>query len=130
MRGIVRRKQDIYWSKVEEKLDGIDTIISYSKPVLIHMSVSATAGTPSELSAGLIPSYDRYITSFDRTFTPNVSDMFWIDVKPILDDEGNIIIDENGKTEIPPDYKLTKVLDTFKGEVARYGITKIGSENG
>ena len=70
MRGLKRQKQTVYWSRVTEYLDGIDTIKTYQKPELHHFSVSATAGTPEELSAGYIPDYDRYITNFDRSFKP------------------------------------------------------------
>lgn len=126
MRGLKRQKQSVYWSRVIETLDGIDTMQTYQKPEKHFISVSATAGTPEELSAGYVPDYDRYITCFDRTFHPQVADVFWIDRKPELDEDGNLIIDDNGLPTTPPDYRLKKVLDTQKGNVARYGIKYIG----
>lgn len=126
MRGLKHQKQSVYWSRVTESLDGIDTMQTYLKPERHLLSVSATAGTPEELSAGYIPDYDRYITCFDRTFQPQVADVFWIDRKPELDEGGNLIIDDNGLPSTPPDYRLKKVLDTQKGNVARYGIKYIG----
>ena len=63
MRGLKRQKQTIYWSRVTEELDGIDTIKKYQNPEPHCLSVSATAGTPEELSAGYVPDYDRYITN-------------------------------------------------------------------
>lgn len=68
MRGLKRQKQTVYWSKVTEILDGIDTVPFYSQPQSFKFSVSSTAGTPEEISAGIVPDYDRYITSFDRSF--------------------------------------------------------------
>lgn len=118
MRGLKRQKQAVYWSRVTEDLDGIDTIKTYQKPELHHLSVSATAGTPEELSAGYVPDYDRYITNFDRSFKPQIADVFWIDCKPELN--------ESGEPTVPPDYRLKKILDTQKGNVARYGIKYIG----
>ncbi len=125
MRGLKRQKQSVYWSRVTEELDGIDTIPKYQKPKLHFLSVSATAGTPEELSAGIMPDYDRYITNFDRTFQPETADVFWIDCKPELDDSGELILDEDGVPTVPPDYRLKKVLDTQKGNIARYGLKYI-----
>ena len=105
MRGLKRQKQTIYWSRITERLDGIDTVAVYEKPKKLLMSVSATAGTSEEIASGYVPGYDRYITCFDRTFQPNL-------IPTVL-----------------PDYRLTKILDTSKGNVARYGISKIGADN-
>ena len=118
MRGLKRQKQTVYWSRVTEELDGIDTIKTYQKPELHHLSVSATAGTPEELSAGYIPDYDRYITNFDRNFKPQTADVFWIDCKPELTGAGELILGEDGEPTVPPDYRLKKILDTQKGNVA------------
>lgn len=126
MRGLKRQKQSVYWSRASEELDGIDTVPKYQKPELHFLSVSATAGTPEELSAGYMPDYDRYITNFDRAFQPQTADVFWIDSKPELDEVGNLILDEDGVPAIPPDYRLKKILDTQKGNVARYGLKYIG----
>lgn len=128
MRGLKRQKQTVYWSRVTETLDGIDTAPTYQKPEIHKFSVSATAGTPEEISAGIVPDYDRYITSFDRDFKPEEGDVFWVDAVPKLDVDGNLILSD----EVPvvtPDYRLKKILDTKRGNVARYGITKIGAEN-
>lgn len=128
MRGLKRQKQIVYWSKVSEELSDIDTITVYTKPNMYKLSVSATAGTPEELSAGIVPDYDRYITSFERDFKPEEGDVFWVDAVPKLDKDGNLVL----KDDIPavmPDYRLKKILDTQRGNVARYGITKIGAEN-
>lgn len=126
MRGLKRQKQTVYWSRVTEDLDGIDTIKTYQKPELYHLSVSATAGTPEELSAGYIPDYDRYITNFDRGFKPQTADVFWIDCKPELTEAGELVLGEDGEPTVPPDYRLKKILDTQRGNVARYGIKYIG----
>lgn len=126
MRGLKRQKQSVYWSRVTEELDGIDTVPKYQNPELHFLSVSATAGTPEELSAGIMPDYDRYITNFDRVFQPQTADVFWIDSKPELDNSGELVLDEDGVPTAPPDYRLKKVLDTQKGNIARYGLRYIG----
>lgn len=110
MRGLKRQKQTVYWSRVIEELDGIDTVPRYQKPELHFLSVSATAGTPEELSAGYIPDYDRYITNFDRNFKPQTADVFWIDRKPELTEAGELILGEDGEPTVPPDYRLKRFL--------------------
>lgn len=128
MRGLKRQKQTVYYSKVSEELSDIDTITEYTKPKTYKFSVSATAGTPEEISAGIVPGYDRYITSFDRDFKPEEGDVFWIDAIPKLDEDGSLILEDDIPV-VMPDYRLKKILDTQRGNIARYGITKIGAEN-
>ena len=130
MRGLVRQKQSVYWSRITEELDGIDTTQKYQNPELHRFSVSATAGTSEELASGYVPEYDRYITSFDRNFNPQESDVFWIDRMPEINEDGSLILDESGTPTVSPDYVLVKILNSQKSNVARYGIKKIGAENG
>lgn len=128
MRGLKRQKQNVYWSKVTEILNDINTVTKYSKPELHNFSVSATAGTTEDISSGIVPDYDRYITSFDREFRPQEGDVFWIDTVPELDYAGDLILTDSVPT-IMPDYRLKKILDTQRGNIARYGISRIGAEN-
>lgn len=129
MRGLKRQKQSVYWSRVTEELDGIDTVPKYQTPERHFLSVSATAGTPEELSAGIMPDYDRYITNFDRAFQPQTADVFWIDSKPELNNSGELVLDEDGTPTVSPDYRLKKILDTQKGNIARYGLKYIGDSS-
>lgn len=130
MRGLVRQKQKVYWSRVSEKMDGLDRVKAYTKPVLYRFSVSATAGTPEEIAAGVVPDYDRYITSFNRDFQPQEADLFWIDRTPQISDDGSLVLNEDGEPTVLPDYTLKRILDTQKGNIARYGISKRGNEDG
>ena len=115
MRGLKRQKQTVYWSRVTEDLDGIDTIKTYQKPELHHLSVSATAGTPEELSAGIVPDYDRYITVFDRTFKPKEGNVLWIDVVPEIREDGTLILDGDNRPIYlqANDYDAEKICQHF-----------------
>lgn len=127
MRSPSRLKQKIWFSKIEEVIEGIDTVQKYSKPIMKRFTVSATAGTPEEIAAGIVPTYDRYITSFDRDFKPEEGNLVFVDIEPVLDDSGNLVMSEDGITPVtPPDYTLKKIIDSQKSKVARYGISKIG----
>lgn len=127
MRSPSSLKQKVWFSKIEEVVEGIDTIQKYSKPIMKRFSVSATAGTPEEISAGIVPTYNRYITSYDRNFKPEEGMAVWVDTVPQLDDSGSLVMAGDGITPVtPPDYTLKKILGTQKGKVFRYGISKIG----
>jgi hypothetical protein len=127
MRSPSRLKQKVWFSKIEEVIEGIDTVHKYSKPTMKRFTVSATAGTPEEISAGIVPTYDRYITSYDRDFKPEEGMAVWVDKIPQIDDLGNLVMSEDGITPVtPPDYTLKKILAAQKGKVFRYGIAKIG----
>lgn len=127
MRSLSRVKQNIWQARFEELQEGIDSIPSYSALKKYKMVVSATAGTPEEMAAGVVPNYDRYITSYDRNLGFKETDVFWIDVVPQVDDNGNLVMQEDGITPVtPPDYTLKKLLVTQKGKVFRYGLSKIG----
>lgn len=127
MRSPSRLKQKVWFSKIEEVIEGIDTVQKYSKLIMKRFSVSATAGLPEEISAGIVPTYDRYITSYDRNFKPEEGMAVWVNTVPQLDDSGSLVMAGDGITPVtPPDYTLKKILGTQKGKVFRYGISKIG----
>ena len=129
MRSNSWQKQRVWFSKITEDSSNIDPMITYSKPIMKRFTVSATAGTPEEISAGIVPTYDRYITSYDREFCKIAEERMavWVDKIPKIDDSGNLVMAEDGITPVtPPDYTLKKMLDSQKSKVARYGISKIG----
>lgn len=129
MRSPSRQKQRVWFSKITEDSSSIDSVISYSKPIMKKFTVSATAGTPEETAAGIVPTYDRYITSYDRSFCDIAEEgmAVWVDKIPQIDDFGNLVMSDDGITPVtPPDYTLKKIIDTAKGSVARYGIKKVG----
>lgn len=131
MRSPSRLKQKIWFSKIEEEINGIDTVQRYSKPIMKHFTVSATAGTPGEIAAGIVPTYDRYITRYKNSCCENDIEYeegmaVWVDKMPQIGDSGNLVLDEEGVPVTPPDYTLKKIIDSQKSKVARYGIVKIG----
>mgnify|MGYP000361964746 CR=1 FL=1 len=132
MRSPSRLKQKVWFSKVEESVEGIDTVQKYSKPIMKHFTVSSTAGTPEELAAGIVPTYDRYITRYKNSCCDNDTEYeegmaVWVDKIPQIDKLGNLVMAEDSITPVtPPDYTFKKILATQRGKVFRYGISKIG----
>ena len=97
------------------------------------MTVSSTSGTPEEISAGIVPTYDRYLIFWKsrwNKFKPKEGWVLWIDVAPELNEDGDLLLDDNGLPTVLPDYRLDKIIDTKKGAIARYGIIKIGGHDG
>lgn len=128
MRSNSRQKQRVWFSKITEDSSSIDPVISYNKPIMKKFTVSSTAGLPEEIAAGIVPTYDRYITSYDREFCKVAEEgmAVWVDKIPKIGDSGNLVLDEEGVPVTPPDYTLKKIIDTSRGSVARYGIKKVG----
>lgn len=133
MRSLKRQQQNVWFSKIHERLDGIDTIQEWDKPIMVKMTCSVTSGTPEEIAAGIVPDYDRYLTYYKSKFKPLLGleegMSVWVDVTPELDENGNLVMDDDELIPVvPPDYTLKKILDTKKGDIARYGISKIMGE--
>lgn len=130
MRCLLRQTQELWFSVKSMGFTGIDETSVYSAPEMHKFSVSATGSTPEEYAAGIVPDYDRYITSFDRSFTPIEGTQVWVDVTPEINDDGSLALTDDGEPTVPPDYTLRRVVDTKMGTVARYLIKKNGNEVG
>ena len=130
MRSMLRDRQAIYFSTVTEKKVGIDTVQEYGKPVMKKMSVSSGTGQPGQISAGLVVDYDREITSYDKTLRGVIreGDALYVDVEPQLNEDGTLTMGEDGYTPItPPDYRISAIFSTQKGDVDVFGIKKVGA---
>jgi len=130
MRCLQRQTQKLWFSVKKMGFTGIDETSVYSKPEMHKFTVSATGSTPEDYAVGIVPDYDRYITSFDRNFNPIEGTQVWVDVEPVLDENGNVKLNDDGEPIVPPDYTLRRRVDTKMGTVARYLIKKNGDEVG
>ena len=130
MRSRGRDRQKIWFVTVTEKKVGIDTIYEYNDPVIKKkMSVSSGTGQPGQVSAGLVVDYDREITSYDKTLRGVIreGDAVFVDVEPQLNEDGTLTMGEDGYTPVtPPDYRISAIFSTQKGDVDIFGIKKIG----
>ena len=129
MRSPVRDRQPIYFSTITEKKVGIDTVQEYSNPIMRKLTVSAGAGAPTQISAGLVVDYDREITSYDKSLRTEVTEgsVCWVGVIPEISEDGSLVMSDDGVTPtVPPDYRVDKIFSTQKGQVDVFGIKKIG----
>lgn len=130
MRSMLRDRQAIYFSSVTEKKVGVDTVQEYGKPIMRKLTVSAGAGAPTQISAGLVVDYDREITSYDKSLRTEVTEgsVCWVDVIPEIAEDGSLILSDDEVTPtVPPDYRVDKIFQTARGRVDVLGIRKIGS---
>ena len=130
MRSLGRDRQKIWFVKVTEEKVGIDTVQEYGKPIMKKMTVSSGTGQPGQVSAGLVVDYDREITSYDKTLRGVIreGDAVFIDVEPQLNNDGTLTMGEDGYTPVtPPDYRISAIFFTQKGDVDVFGIKKVGA---
>ena len=126
---MLRDRQAIYFSAVTEKKAGINTVQEYGKPIMKRLAVSSGTGQPGQVSAGLVVDYDREITSYDKSLRGVIreGDAVFVDVEPQLNDDGTLTMGEDGYTPVtPPDYRISAIFSTKKGEVDVYGIKRVG----
>lgn len=129
MRSPVRDRQKVWFSTITEKKVGIDTIQEYSNPIMRKLTVSAGTGAPTQISAGLVVDYDREITLYDKSLRSEVEEgsVCWVDVVPEIADDGSLVMSDDEVTPtVPPDYRISAIFSTQKGDVDVFGIKKIG----
>ena len=129
MRSRLRDRQKIYFVTVTEKKVGIDTVQEYGKPIMRRLAVSSGTGQPGQVSAGLVVDYDREITSYDKSLRGVIQegDAVFVDVEPQINEDGTLTMGEDGYTPVtPPDYRISAIFSTQKGDVDIFGIKKIG----
>lgn len=125
MRNSQRRKQDIWFVSRSRDDSGIEPSYLYGIPVKKRFSVSPTSGSPAEMNFGLLPTYDRYVISYDRNFSPKEGTYLYVDRTPEIDENGMLVLDaETGEPTVKPDYILKRIAYTLRGVVTRYGINK------
>ena len=130
MRSMLRDRQAIYFSTVTEKKVGIDTVQEYGNPIMRRLAVSSGTGQPGQVSAGLVVDYDREITSYDKTLRGVIreGDAVFVDVEPKLNEDGTLTMGDDGYTPVtPPDYRISAIFSTQKGDVDVFGIKKVGA---
>lgn len=125
MRNSTRRKQKIWFVNRTKDDSEIVPSYTYDKPIMKRLSVSGTSGIPTEMNFGLLPTYDRYIVSYDRNFNPVEGTYLYVDRVPELNPDGTLkLSDGSNEPTVKPDYMLNRVFNTQKGVIARYGINK------
>ena len=129
MRSQRRQRQWVWFATVATQKDGIDNVIVYADLEKHFVTVSPTTGYPLELANGFVATYDRYLTSFEKSWKPTEGMAAWVDVEPELDTNGNLVIDsESGNPTVMPDHTVDRLMWTKKAKMDRYGLKRLGTD--
>lgn len=125
MRSRKKDLQDVWHCTMEEKRVGLDIVRVFGKPKKYRFTVSTLVGTPAELPIGVVLDYTRRIVSYDMKFEPKEGDFMFVDIEPMVDDEGNLILKDDGYTPVTyPDYWIKRKVQTKNGKIRRYGLAQ------
>lgn len=130
MRTLVHGRQKIWVTEITETLDGIDTVETYSNPIMRKEVVTETNRDTVLYGAGIDEVYDRYIVTYDKKFVYKPGMQVYIDVKPELTNCGCFIYDDNGNPTVKPDYYVKRILTGQKTISALIGLKRLGARVG
>ena len=85
----------------------------YSSPVAYKANISPPQGDVAVQYFGKDVSYSGVIVLDKTTFPVNEDSILWIDIVPSLDENGDLIINENGDAVTPHNYEVKKVAKSL-----------------
>ena len=117
MRTLLRNKTKFYYAMYEKREEITDEYgnvtgqyeLIYSEPIKMFGNVSAAVGSIQNRQFGESESYDKVIV-LDNPETPiNEYSLLWVDALPELDNDGKLVLKEDGTEKTPHDYIVKKV---------------------
>ena len=128
MRCMLRNKSKFYYASYIGKTEIIDEYgnatgeykVSYSEPKECFGNVSASQGEVQSRQFGESVSYDKVIVLDDKNTPIDEYAILWVDTLPTLN--------EDGTTDTPHDYKVTRKADSLNG--VSIAIRKVSVTNG
>jgi hypothetical protein len=122
MRSLERNKIPFWYALYSDKIpvkdeygnDTGQTTTGYQNPVKTRQRVSPNKGEANAEAFGLTADYDRVIVTTD-TLPLTETSVLWINTIPVLN--------EDGSTATPHDYKVTKVAPDLN--VKQYAIKRV-----
>lgn len=120
MRQLQREKRGVwvseFVSKEERIVDGMHTgewLVTRSDPVLVTCTLSPCGGNTYADGFGWGESYDRTLI-VDALDTPiTETSVLWCDVRPELDADGHLVLDEDGNPTVPWDYVVSQIALSY-----------------
>ena len=130
MRSRTRKKQDVWVAEKTQVEDGISLVDVYGTPESHRATVSLTSGTPHGWGFGFLADYDRYMTTHEKDWIPAEGSAVWVDVSPVLDDNGELVteVNDDGDTVYvsPPDYIVKRLNYSLKSPITKIWLKKLG----
>ena len=126
MRDLRRNQRKMYYSLYVEQendseFDTLDTVAKYSKPIEFKASLSVGQSDADDSPFGKDISYDRIISTVNKSLPITETSLIWYETKPVLLEDGTA--DPNSA-----DYKVAAApLDGLDG--IRIAIKRIAKSN-
>lgn len=117
MRTMIRNQKSFYFAPYESKSDILDEYgnltgeyeIVYGNPVKAFGNISAAQGEMQTRQFGESEIYDKVIVMDNPNTAINEFSVLWVDVVPVLTDDGAIALNNDGTKKVPHDYVVKKV---------------------
>lgn len=126
MRDLRRNQRKMYYSlyieqENDSEFDTLDTVAKYSKPIEFKASLSVGQSDADDSPFGKDISYDRIISTVNKSLPITETSLIWYETKPVLLEDGSA--DPNSA-----DYKVAAMpLDGLDG--IRIAIKRIAKSN-
>ena len=133
MRDLRRNQRKMYYSlyieqENDSEFDTLDTVAKYSKPIEFKASLSVGQSDADDSPFGKDISYDRIISTVNKSLPIKETSLIWYETKPVLLEDGSA--DPNSA-----DYKVAAMpLDGLDGiriaikRIAKSNVQKIDTE--
>lgn len=121
MKCMVRNKSEFFYSLYERTAPLADEYgnitgeyeVKYSNPMKFFANISAAKGESTTRQFGESEDYDKVIVMDNNAPPIDIYSVLWIDIKPLLDENGILVRDEDGKIKTPYDYMVKKVAKSL-----------------
>ena len=126
MRDLRRNQRKMYYSlyieqENDSEFDTLDTVAKYSKPIEFKASLSVGQSDADDSPFGKDISYDRIISTVNKSLPIKETSLIWYETKPILLEDGSA-------DPSSADYKVAAMpLDGLDG--IRIAIKRIAKSN-
>ena len=126
MRDLRRNQRKMYYSlyieqENDSEVDTLDTVAKYSKPIEFKASLSVGQSDADDSPFGKDISYDRIISTVNKSLPITETSLIWYETKPVLLEDGSA-------DPSSADYKVAAMpLDGLDG--IRIAIKRIAKSN-
>lgn len=87
--------------------------VKYSNPMMFFANISAAKGESTTRQFGESEDYDKVIVMDNNAPPIDIYSVLWIDIKPLVDENGVLVLDEERKIKTPYDYIVKKVAKSL-----------------
>ena len=131
MRDLRRNQRKMYYSlyieqENDSEFDTLDTVAKYSKPIEFKASLSVGQSDADDSPFGKDISYDRIISTVNKSLPITETSLIWYETKPVLLEDGSA-------DPSSADYKVAAApldgLDGIRIAIKRIAKSNVSKEN-